>query len=122
MDHSSAHFMEFTAWELDKGRVATEITQSGKEGGQGKGENLMHNKEQHQQAEYYKRLGEKIKDYDEVLLFGPTNAKAELVNTFKNDHHFDKIRIYIEQTDKLTGHQQLAFARTYFSNPKRIKK
>ena len=38
----------------------------------------MHNKEQHEQSDYYKKLGETIKNYTEVLLFGPTDAKVEL--------------------------------------------
>jgi stalled ribosome rescue protein Dom34 len=40
----------------------------------------MHQKEQHEQSDYYKKIGEAIKNYQEVLLFGPTNAKTELLN------------------------------------------
>ena len=75
----------------------------------------MHNKEQYQQSEYYKKLREAIKNYEAVILFGPTDAKVELFTTLKADHHFEKIKIEIKQTDKMTENQQHAFVREYFS-------
>ena len=75
----------------------------------------MHNKEQQKQRLYYKELGEIIKKYDEVLLFGPTDAKAELFNILKEDHHFDTIHIGVEDADKMTENQQHAFVRGYFA-------
>jgi hypothetical protein len=56
-----------------------------------------------------------MKDYDEVILFGPTDAKSELYNLLKNDHHFDKIRIEVKPADKMTENQQQAFVKKYFS-------
>ena len=76
---------------------------------------MNHNKEQHQQSAYYKKLGEAIKRYDEVVLFGPTNAKVELRNHLKKDHHFDKIKIEVESADKMTEHQEHAFVRNHYS-------
>jgi len=55
-----------------------------------------------------------MKDYDEVLLFGPTNAKNELVNILKVDHHFDEIKIEVKPADKMTENQQLAFVKEHF--------
>ena len=75
----------------------------------------MHNKEQHEQADYYKKLSEVIKNYDDVILFGPTEAKTELYNVLRADHLFEKIKIKTQQTDKLTENQQHAFVRNYFS-------
>ena len=75
----------------------------------------MHNKEQHQQSDYYKQLGEIIKNYTEVILFGPTDAKVELFNILKADHHFAKIKIEFQQADKMTENQQHAFVKEYFS-------
>jgi hypothetical protein len=76
----------------------------------------MHNKEQHQQSEYYKKIGEIIKDYKEVILFGPTEAKTELFNILKADHLFENIKIEIKQTDKMTENQQHAFVKNHFNN------
>jgi stalled ribosome rescue protein Dom34 len=117
MDHGSAHLMEFTSDPIETKVIASKFTHQEKEHSLGKSEQLMHNKEQHQQAEYYKILGEEIKKYDEVILFGPTNAKSELLNILRADHHFEKIKIWTRQTDKMTENQQHAFVREYFSKP-----
>ncbi len=116
MDHSTAHLMEYTIDPIETKSLESKFTHREKEHSLGKGENLMHNKEQHQQSEYYKKLGEVIKNYEEVLLFGPTDAKAELANLLKADHHFAKIRIVTQQADKMTDHQQHAFVREHFTN------
>ena len=81
----------------------------------GKGESLMHNKEQHQQSEYYKKLGEEIRKFDEVIIFGPTDAKAELFNILKADHRFENINIEVKQADKMTENQKHAFVIEHFS-------
>ena len=76
----------------------------------------MHNKEQHEQADYYNNLGGIIKNYDSVLLFGPTEAKVELYNVLKSDLRFAKIKINVKQADKMSEKQQHAFVREYFSD------
>jgi len=115
MDHSTAHLMEYTTNPIETKTIEPDFMHGEKEQSPGKSEHLMHNKEQHHQAEYYKKLGEAIKKYDEVMLFGPTEAKAELLNILKSDHHFAKIKIEIRQTDKMTENQQHAFVKEHFS-------
>ena len=115
MDHSSAHLMEFTSDVNETKTIASKFTHEEKVDSLSKGENRMHNKEQHQQSEYYKKLGEVIRNYNAVILFGPTDAKVELFNLLKADHLFAKIKIEIKSTDKMTANQQHAFVREYFS-------
>ncbi len=115
MDHSNAHLMELTAGPIETIIVASQFTHETKEDSLDKGEHLMHNKEQHQQSAYYKKLGEAIKNYEEVILFGPTSAKVELFNLLRADHLFEKIKIEVKQADKMTENQQHAFVREYFS-------
>ena len=115
MDHSNAHLMEFTTNPIETKTIKSKFTHHTKEQSLGRSENLMHNKEQHQQAEYYKKLGEVIRNYQGVILFGPTEAKVELLNTLRTDNRFEKIEIYVEQTDKMTENQQHAFVRQHFS-------
>lgn len=115
MDSESAHFMEYSDEPAQDAAVESSFTHQVKEVSLGKNENIMHNKEQHQQADYYKRLGEVIKNYDEVLLFGPTNAKAELVNILKEDHHFDNVKIDVMSAEKMTENQLHAFVKAHFS-------
>ncbi|MBC7382551.1 MAG: hypothetical protein H7296_06080 [Bacteroidia bacterium] len=115
MDHTNAHLMEFTTDPIATNTISSKFTHQEKEESLNKSEKLMHNKEQHQQAEYYKELGEVIKNYEAVLLFGPTDAKTELHNILKNDHRFAKIKIDIKQTDKMSNNEQQALVREHFS-------
>ncbi len=115
MDHSNAHIIEFSADQMETQTLNSKFTNEEKGESLGKSEQLMHNKEQHLQAEFYKELGEVIKNYDEVLLFGPTSAKLELHNILKEDHHFDKIKIETASSDKMTENQQYAFVKEHFT-------
>jgi stalled ribosome rescue protein Dom34 len=116
MDHSSAHLMEYNEDSITTNIISSDFTFEEKEETLSRSENTMHNKEQHKQAAYYKKIGEVIKNYDEVIIFGPTDAKAELYNSLKRDHHFDKIKIDVKDADKMTTHQQEAYVREYFAN------
>ena len=115
MDHSSAHLIEFSCFLLETKIIKSEFTKQVKKETLNRSEHIMHNKEQHQQHEYYKQLAEIIKKYSEVLLFGPTEAKTELLNILKADLHFEKIKIEVIQTGKMTENQQLAFVKEHFS-------
>ena len=115
MDHSSAHLIEFTTDPIETTIIVSRFTHQDKEHSLLiKGESLMHQKEQHRQSEYYNKLGENIKNYKEVLLFGPTDAKTELFNVLRTDHRFANIKIEIKQSDKMTENQQHAFVKEYF--------
>jgi hypothetical protein len=115
MDHSMANLMEFTTDPIQTKTIHSDTSQHGKNSDFGKNENLKHNKEQHLQSGYYKKLGEAIKNYGEVILFGPTNAKAELLNSLAENQHFMKIKIEVKQTDRMTENQQHAFVKEHFT-------
>jgi ADP-heptose:LPS heptosyltransferase len=115
MDHANAHLMEFTTDPIETKTIASKFTHEVKELSIRKGEDRMHNKEQNQQHEYYKEIGEKIKKYEEVVLFGPTDAKVELFNFLLKDHNLANIKIKVEHADKMTENQQHAFVKKYFS-------
>jgi stalled ribosome rescue protein Dom34 len=116
MDHSNAHLMEFTTEPLTTMIISSRFTHREKEHSIGKSEDGMHQKEQHEHQDYYKKIGEAIKNYQDVLLFGPTTAKTELFNMLKADHHFEKIRIETKDADKMTQNEQHAFVRKHFSH------
>ncbi len=118
MDHNSAHIMEFTADPISTTTVNSQFTHQQKEDTLKKSEILMHHKEQHEQDAYYKNLGQIIKGYDDVVLFGPTDAKVELFNLLRNEREFDKIKITTINTDKMTENQQHAFVREHFTKPR----
>src|SRR5476649_2338569 len=115
MDHQHAHLIEFTADPITTITIDSPFSHQEKEQTLERSENLMHNKEQHEQSAYYKELGEVIRNYSEVVLFGPTDAKVELYNTLKDDHLFAKIKFEVIQADKMTENQQHAFVRKHFS-------
>jgi len=115
MDHASAHLMEFTTGAAVAEAVGSKFTTDAEGHDMSKGESLMHNKERHEESVYYKELSKEILKYDDVLLFGPTDAKAELFNLLKADSHFEKINIEMKQADKMTDNQQHAFVKDHFS-------
>jgi hypothetical protein len=116
MDHANAHIIEFTTGPAGTKTITSKFTHEVKENSLGKSEALMHNKEQHQESEYYNALGKVISGYTDVLLFGPTEAKAELHNVLSADHRFDKIKISTRPADKMTETQMHEFVSEYFSN------
>ncbi len=115
MDHANAHVMEFTTGAIKTNTISSKFTHEEKEQSLGKSEDLMHHKEQHEQSDYYKKIGDVIKNYTDVILFGPTEAKSELLNVLRASHHFEKIKIETKQADKMTDKQQHAFVKNYFS-------
>ncbi len=115
MDHAVAHLIEFNTNDNETKTIESDIIEGANDNGMSKGEKTMHNKEQNNQSDHYKKIAEVIKSYDEVILFGPTDAKSELLNILKLDHHFDKIKIETKQVDKMSENQEHAFVKEYFS-------
>jgi len=115
MDHSTANIME-----LIDDKVVTltlESTPAFPEQVQNlrMDESLMHNKEQNKQADFYRQLSYIINDYNEVLLFGPTDAKTELFNLLKGNRRFEKIKISVQSTDNMTDNQRQAFMKKFYT-------
>ena len=69
----------------------------------------------HLQAAYYKELSEIIRNYDHVLLFGPTDTKNELHNILKANHLFEENQMEMMNTDKMTDHEMEDYVLEYFS-------
>lgn len=115
MDHSSAHLIEFSKESMETKVIDSKFTQEAKGESLERSEHTMHNKEQHQHTEYYKKLGEEIRNYEEVILFGPTDAKSELSNFLMADHRFAKIKIETQSADKMTENQEHALVKAYFT-------
>ena len=114
LDHATAHAMTYADDSIITETIHSDFTHQEKEEVLGRSEQTMHNKEQQLTGSYYKRIGDVIKNYEKVLLFGPTNAKNELANQLKEDHHFDEIEIELKSADKMNEHQMEAFVRDYF--------
>ena len=115
IDHSIAYLTEFTAGPMETKTLDSDFTNQDRNQTLARSENVMHNKEQQRYSDYYKKLGEIILNFEDVILFGPTDAKVELLNILKKDRRFSEIKIDVKQTDKMTEHQQHAFVREYFA-------
>jgi hypothetical protein len=115
INHSRAQLTEYTVELLETKIIRSEFTHEDKEQGLNRSENQMHKKEQHQHSEYYKKIADVIRNYDDVILFGPSDAKIELFNILRDDHLFANIKIETKHTDKMTELQQHTFIREYFS-------
>jgi hypothetical protein len=115
MDHSVAHLTVFTEDPMHTTSIESKFTHQSKEESLSRSESLMHHKEQRQQADYYNKLGEVIRNYEGVILFGPTDAKSELMNILKADHHFANINIEIHPADKMTVGEQHIFVKKHFA-------
>ena len=114
MDHSTAKLIPFPInIDLDQ-TIESSFTHQAKGEAMQRGESAMHTKEQGEQNDYYRTLAAIIRDYDEVFLFGPTDAKTELYHTFEHNNIFADIKVEIRQADKMTENQQHALVRQYF--------
>ena len=116
MDHANAHMIEYTGDPVESRDIMSKFSHEEKEHSIGESEKLMHNREKHEESIYYKKIGEVIRNYDDVLLFGPTEAKTELYNLLKADHHFSKIKIIVKPADKMSDKEQHVFIKNYFQN------
>lgn len=114
MDHAAALLMELSNGGITTKTIKSKFTHQQKEQVLAKGEKAMHHKEQHEELAYYQEIGAAVKDCTEVMLFGPTTAKTELLNILRADHQFDNIEIEVMPADKMTANQQQAFVKDYF--------
>lgn len=75
----------------------------------------LQNEAFHAQTESFKKLGVAIEKYDEVVLFGPIDAKAEFMKFLKADKRFNNLKIEVKQTSIMSEGQQQKFVEKHFS-------
>ena len=114
MDHSFAFIMTLENNKVVENIVELEIPQLETDYDSGNNEKLKDNKSQQFQLNYYRKLIDCIKNYQDVILFGPTDAKNELLNLLKTEHFFKNIHIEIQDSDKMTTMQMHDFVTAYF--------
>lgn len=115
IDHSKANIIDFSN-ENSNLSIHPKSIDAEENHSLNRGDKKMHNKEQDILSKYYKNITEVIINYDDVLLFGPTDAKLELFNVLKDDPHFNKINITIKPANKMTEPEQNAFVKEYFTS------
>ncbi len=115
MDYTTAELIDLNH-QVDKKSIESDFTYETEKETLNRSESIMHNKEQQMNDAYYKELGDVILKYEHVLLFGPTNAKAELHNYLNKDLHFKDIQIDVETADKMTDNEKQAFVKNHFKD------
>ena len=113
MDYSTAELIDLNH-QVDKKSIESDFTYDTEKETLSRSESIMHNKEQQMNEAYYKELADVIVNYEHVLLFGPTNAKAELHNYLNKDLHFKNIQIDVAAADKMTDNEKQAFVKNHF--------
>lgn len=118
MDHSTANFIN-----LDKEKynfsIQSNFTFNDKEAALRRSESLMHNKENQMHETYFKEIGHEILKYHHILIFGPTQAKTELLNFLNKDLHYKNIQIDVKSGDKMTENEKRAFVWSHFEKDKK---
>lgn len=114
MDHSTAHLIKLTNGTIETNTIKSQPEIHVDQQIVYKDESHSLNKEKRELSAYFRKLGDLILENDEVILFGPTEAKNELLNVLKENHLFDKIKIEVKPTDKMTDIQMTDFVKEHF--------
>ncbi len=117
MDYSVANIMELSDNKIET--IVLESTSAFQEPLQNLNtdESRVDNMEQNQKSNFYKKLSYIINDYNEILLFGPADAKTELFNLLKDNRRFEKVKITVQPANKMNSNQQQAFVKNFFNTP-----
>lgn len=113
MDHANAHLIDLNSKE-NSHTITSKFTSEVEDETIRKSEKEMHNKRQHLEGAFYKEIANVILKYDNILLFGPTDAKKELHNFLNKDSHFKDIHFDISPADKMTENEMNAFVKKHF--------
>lgn len=68
------------------------------------------------QMRYFAEISYIIRHYQQVVLFGPTDAKNEMNNLLADNHLFKDIKVELVNTDKLSDKEMHTFMKEYFKN------
>ena len=120
IDHREAVLVTITAEGEETTRIYSDIevdaqySGSSRSAGSQDAENIQDRKYTNNLGRYYGAIIEYIRDADSIQIFGPGEAKGELVKQLKNKNLRKRI-VSIETTDKLTDPQIAAKARQQFT-------
>lgn len=114
MDYSMANLMEFTTIPFEVKIVKSNSFDTKNQ--LSLESNSMHLSNANQLLSiYYNTIANEIKNYDRIILFGPTNAKLELFDVLSEDERLIKTKFEIRDTDTMTNNEQYEFIKKYFT-------
>ena len=106
MDHFSAHIILFANTAHMPQTITSGLTIPDSEMALKKRTSAMLSIRQQQETAYHNDIASALRESDEVVLFGPTDAKKELFKMLRKDQHFDSTSIEIYNSYKMTGSQE----------------
>lgn len=116
MDHFTAKLIEFNGSAHELKTIHSDVNVFEKKKILRKDESHLQDKEQAAQQKFYQQIAHECQNYAELLLFGPTSAKAEFHTLIGQDHRFAGWSISMVQTDQLSEKQQISFVNHYFTS------
>ena len=63
---------------------------------------------------YYKEISNIMRNYQQVVLFGPVDIKTEFYKLLQADHYFRKVKVEFVMTDIMTDFQIHEFVLDYY--------
>lgn len=114
MDHSVANIIELSNDKIVKKTLKIAPAYLGPLENLRLNEGHLNDKVKDHLSEFYQKLSAVIKNFDEVLLYGPTHAKTELFNQLKENIQFDRIKIDVQPAEIMTDNQQEAYVKNFF--------
>ncbi|MDN3676863.1 hypothetical protein QWY90_06015 [Flavobacterium paronense] len=114
LDHTTARVIAYNTEELKATTLKSDLRGLDNQEGLQHSESLLQHKENQKLKAFYKAIIAIIKDYDEILLFGPTGAKVELFNLIREEHKYDNLKIETKSAKKMSPPEEHAFVVNHF--------
>lgn len=127
LDYKEANFIELLDGDLvrfhkldsgvDTSKARGGLPNLGKAGGMmvGVSEKTFENRRRNEERDYFVEIIEQVRDADEVVIFGPGEAKDLLLNAIKeNLNQFNSDLMAVLPADNMTENQKVAYVKTFF--------
>lgn len=114
MDHFTANILEYKKTANIIKTIESDYNRFEKEKILQIGETHLNNRDEDLQNKFYLEISNNSLDYPQILLFGPTTAKAEFKIVLANDNRFSNVDVSLRITDKLTNSEQIDFVNNCF--------
>jgi stalled ribosome rescue protein Dom34 len=115
MDYESAYLIELMPLRVDAIVLKSKTSNPAKKRKSTVNADSERKKQEELLLIFNKKIANEISKYGHVVLFGPTEAKTDLMEFLKTEHTFKDIKIETEETEKMNDNQKHAFVKNYFT-------
>ena len=116
LDFTNAFLMELINKQIVSRNIKFESITKEIKVNQDKKDTIAQNKVKHQiPSAYLLEICDIIRNYHQVVLFGPNEAKNDLFNLLEFDHNFDDIKIENINTGTMVESQKHDFLKEYYA-------